>query len=371
MSKKITYEEFIEKLRNVRPDITLVGDYIDGKTETQFQCKAGHIFNNKPFIVLHSHGGCPYCKGRKILIGYNDIWTTRPDLGSMLTYPEDGYKYTYGSSKKVWFNCPDCGISSLKAIYNVSNYGFGCQHCSDGVSYPNKFSRALLNQLPIDSYDCEYQPEWASPYYYDNHFWYNGSEYILEMDGALHFKEQQLSGITINKINEVDKLKDELAMQHNIHIIRIDCKNSDMEYIKSNILHSELNDIFDLSNIDWILCDQKGQKNILKEACLLYMSKTHSLSEIGNIIHVHPATVSRYLKQGAKFGWCDYVPQRDKGIVVFDDDNHIIHTFVSISECCRKMRDLYKSPFCAKLIRSSCNTQKPYKNFNFRFKKDT
>lgn len=302
----LSRETYVEKLRKARPKFTLVGDYVDENTPTQFQCKEGHVFENRPFSVLHCHGGCPYCKGRKILIGYNDMWTTRPDIAAMLQNPEDGYRYTCGANKKAWFNCPDCGTPSLKTINNVATHDFGCQHCSDSVSYPNKFSRALLDQLPIESYDCEYRPKWAASYYYDNHFWYDGVEYILEMDGALHFNEHTFSRTTIEQIREADRIKDELAAQYNIHMIRIDCIKSDMEYIKAHILRSELNSVFDLSNVDWVLCDQKGQKNILKEACKLYMSKMYTLTDIGKILHVHPATVSNYLKRGTKFGWCDY-----------------------------------------------------------------
>jgi hypothetical protein len=191
------------------------------------------------------------------------------------------------------------------------------------------------------------------------------------MDGALYTKEQTFSRTTIEQIQEADRIKDELASRHNIHMIRIDCVNSDMEYIKSNILNSEFNGVFDLSNVDWDLCDQKGQKNILREACDLYMSKYYSLSEIGKLLHVHPATVSIYLKKGSQFGWCDYIPQREKPIIAIDDNGLIIHSFVSISECCREMEMLYTIPFYSTGIRNACKTHKPYKGFNFRFANET
>ena len=366
-----SYEEYNEKLKQKRPGYSVIGQYVDELTPTDFRCKNGHTFTNAPAYVLHGHGGCPYCKGRKILIGYNDMWTTRPDIAAMLTNTEDGYKYTAGSSKKTWFNCPDCGTPSLKTINNVATHNFGCQHCSDNISYPNKFSRALLDQLPIEGYDCEYQPGWAEPYYYDNHFWHNGIEYILEMDGELHSKEQTLSKTTLEQIQKVDRIKDKLAAQHNIHMIRIDCMKSDVEYIKQHILNSELNNIFDLSNVNWALCDQKGQKNILKEACNLYMSKEYTLSAIGKILHIHPATVSRYLRIGSKFGWCDYTPLKEKPVVIIDNNGYIMHIFPSIAACGREMKKLHGVPFYSEGIRNSCRTHKPYNGFNFRFANET
>ena len=370
-SRTISREEFVERLNKQIPNVKLVGQYVNMTTRTWFECEKQHQWYVTPNNVLNTLYGCPYCSGRKTLAGFNDMWTTRPDLASMLTYPEDGYKYTFASNKKAWFNCPDCGTPSLKTINNVAMHNFGCQHCSDSVSYPNKFSRALLDQLPIESYDCEYQPEWVEPYYYDNHFWYNGVEYILEMDGALHSKEQTFSRTTMQQIQEADLIKDRLAEQHDIHMIRIDCIKSDMEYIKLNILSSELNDVFDLLNIDWELCDKQGQKNILKEACKLYMSHKYTFADIGKILCVHPATVSNYLKRGSKFGWCDYTPQKEKSVILVNNEGNMLHIFASISECCRKMRRLYETPFCIKCIRDSCRTHKPYKGFNFRFANET
>lgn len=295
------------------------------------------------------------------------MWTTRPEIAMLLTNPDDGYKYTFSSNEKTWFNCPDCGTPSLKRICNVVHHNFGCQHCSDNVSYPNKFGRALLDQLPINSYDYEYRPEWAKPYYYDNHFCYNGIEYILEMDGEFHFKNQTLSREGLEQVQARDRLKDELAVQRDIHMIRIECMKSEMEHIKSNILQSELNNVFDLSNIDWELCDQKAQKNILKEACKLYMSHLYTLKEIGEILQVHPSTISRYLTKGAKFGWSDYIPQKSKSVVIVDDNEKIIYSFESISECYREMKRLYKSPISMEYIRNACKTHIPYHGFNFRF----
>lgn len=370
-NRTLSYEQYNEKLNKSRPGFIVVGPYIDELTPTNFQCKNGHIFTNTPAGVLHSHGGCPYCKGRKILIGYNDMWTTRPNIAAMLTNPEDGYKYTAGSNKKTWFNCPDCGVPSLKIINNVATHNFGCQHCSDNISYPNKFSRALLDQLPIDSYDCEYQPEWAKPYYYDNHFLYNGVEYFLEMDGHLHYNAQTFSRTTLEKIQETDRIKNELALRHNVCIIRINCEKSDVEYIKTNILNSGLSNVFDLSNIDWQLCDKKAQKNILKEACELYMSKLYTLVDIGKMLHVHPTTVSHYLQKGSRFGWCDYIPQKEKPVAIIDDNNHVVHLFASIAECGREMKQSHNTPFYPEGIRNSCQTHKPYKGFNFRFANET
>lgn len=371
-SRLLTHEKFLENLSKknkhyANGDFDVIGRYMGAYEPIECHCNIHNVDWSPLPINLGKGSGCHYCWGKRTVVSYNDMWTIRPDIASMLQDPEDGYRYTAYSNKKTWFICPDCKTPSLKTVVNVSFHNFGCQHCSDSVSYPNKFARALLDQLPIDEYDYEYQPDWAKPYYYDNHFFYNGIEYILEMDGDFHFKEQQVSRNTLEQVQARDRLKDELAFEHDIHMIRIECIKSDMEYIRANILKSELNSIFDLSNIDWNLCDQKAQKNILKEACKLYASNSYTLKEIGKILQVHPATVSKYLVKGAKFGWCDYIPLKSKAVVVVDDNGQIIHSFNSMSECNREMKRLYGIAFSNEYLRKALETHEPYHGFNFRF----
>lgn len=375
-NRTLTHEEFLERLvqknqHYVNGDFDVVGQYKGMYEPIECHCNIHNIDWSPLPISLCKGSGCHYCWGKRTIVGYNDMWTTRPDIAMLLTNPEDGYKYTFSSSEKTWFNCPDCGTPSLKKICNVVHHGFGCQHCSDSVSYPNKFGRALLDQLPIDGYDYEYQPNWAKPYYYDNYFVYSGIEYILEMDGNLHFNNQTFSRNTLEQIQERDRLKDELAAKRNIHMVRIECIKSEADYIKSNILNSELNNVFDLSNVNWELCDQKAQKNILKEACKLYMSDKYTLKELGKILQVHPATISSYLKKGAKFGWCDYAPQKCKAVIVIDNNGQIIHSFSSMSECNREMKRLYNITFSNERLRKALESHEPYHGFNFRFANET
>ena len=311
MRKHLTHEKFLERVSQknayyLNGDFKIVGTYKGSNKPIECYCNIHNITWTPVPNDLWKGSRCPYCAGRYILVGFNDMWTTRPDVASMLQNPEDGYRYTAFSNQKAWFICKDCKFPNYKRINNVSALGVCCQRCSDGISYPNKFSRSLLSQLPIDKYDCEYQPEWVKPYYYDNHFWYNGTEYILEMDGYLHFVDRHFHDTTLEQTQERDRIKDELAAQHDICMIRIDCIRCEMEYIRNNILKSQLNNIFDLSCIDWDLCDKESQCNMAKKACELYMTHLYSPTDISNILHVNRSTVYRYLKSGTKYGWCDY-----------------------------------------------------------------
>ena len=377
--KRWSHDEFVHAVSLINKNIQVLDRYIGYETPIRFMCEHGHIWSTTPHSILSGHG-CPYCAGNLVWIGFNDLWTTRPDVAMLLENPNDGYKYTYGSNKKVKFKCPECGHVEEKPIAQVTKQGLSCSRCSDGVSYPNKFARALLDQLHVSNHKCEYRPDWAKPYLYDNYFMYNGIEYVLEMDGAFHYKEVEKSDKTLEEVREIDKIKTNLATQHSINVIRIECIDSSYDYIKRNILSSKLNDIFDLSDIDWELCDKKAQNNLIKEACGLYMSATKDFNEIAKILHLHRNTVYRYLKLGAKFKWCDYNPEiarkivcekKAKKIAIIDDNENIIHIFDGLKPCEREMKAIYGVIVYRKSITQACKTHKPYKGFNFRFLDET
>ena len=59
---------------------------------------------NMAFIsVLRRGVGCPVCNGNKVIKGYNDVATLRPDLVKYFHNKEDAYKYGINSHIKLWF----------------------------------------------------------------------------------------------------------------------------------------------------------------------------------------------------------------------------------------------------------------------------
>ena len=122
-SQKKSHEQFIAEVHVLDPTITVVGLYVTSWTPIEFMCSKGHIFTMKPIDFLNGRR-CPYCSNRRVLVGYNDIATTRPDVAALLTNTEDGHKYTSGSSYHANFTCPLCGKIQNKQIVEVSTRGF-------------------------------------------------------------------------------------------------------------------------------------------------------------------------------------------------------------------------------------------------------
>ena len=376
MDRRRTQEQFIEQVCALDKGFTVVGKYTSAKTPVDVQCSHGHIWSVRPTNLLSRNSGCPYCANKAVWVGDNDMWTTAPEIAKLLANPKDGYQYTKCSSEKVYFKCPDCGDISFRTISKVYKNGLKCQRCSDGISYPNKFARAFLNQLPVVNVIYEYSPKWADLYKYDNYFEYENKKYILEMDGIQHFEDVKIYKRSLESTKMIDNEKNKLAQLHGICVIRIDCSLSDVEYIKENLSQSLLNDIFDLSCIDWRICDERAQKNIAKEVCGAYSSGQHSTVELSKVFGVSRNTIEAYLKMGTAFGWCNYSRKmsdelngrkRSCPVVAINQDGQIEHYFNGCYAEIDKIKFYYKAKNIDVKIRKSCQTRKPYKDVNFRY----
>lgn len=94
-------------------------------------CSEGHSWNTS--VDTRTNGkGCPYCSGRKVLKGYNDLKTTNFELLQEWDYEKNNdispENYTKGSNKYVWWLCSEG--HSWKASINSRVSGNGCPYCS-------------------------------------------------------------------------------------------------------------------------------------------------------------------------------------------------------------------------------------------------
>lgn len=247
------------------------------------------------------------CSSKNVIDG--NLWETRPDVACLLKYPEDGYKYKQFSHKKLIFVCPYCHRERQYIVSNISRRGFSCKFCSDGISYPNKFIINMLFQMNIDV-TPEYSPKWIYPKRYDVYFIYRGNEYIIEMDGAMgHGVENYKYNPDVNKSIENDNFKSMMAKEHGIDVIRVDCKygsNDRKSYIINSIIHSDLNNIFDLSIVDFDECDKNAQNSLFVAVCKLWNNGMKNHYDIARELHISTVTVTTYLKKSEKYNITDY-----------------------------------------------------------------
>jgi len=266
-------------------NIKLINKYIDNKLNRRYDYLCLNCSNKDSLTErdLLRGTGCNVCCPipRKVLIGYNDIATTNSWMVKSMIDKTNATKYTYGGSQRILFKCLECGEQKLMKICDFFDRGICCNKCGDGISFPNKIAYNVLSQLKID-FDVEKMFEWCiyidpkknkkSKGRYDFYFKFDNKEYIVEMDGEFHTKDNGMSGQKAEDAKYIDNMKDELAEQNNIKVIRIDCCPSSLEHIKESILNSELSTLFDLSNINWDECNKYALSTKVREVCDLWNS---------------------------------------------------------------------------------------------------
>lgn len=343
----------LNKIRHehIYPIGTIINDVNSGILEIKEHVKIGKkkykaykyvckICGNEDIVsesnLINNKVGCNFCAGKKVLKGRNDLWTTHPYIAKYLKNPEEGYEISHGCNKKRLFKCPHCGSERKATINDITSDGFSCTVCGDGISFPEKFISGLLKQTKI-YFEREKIFKWAKNKRYD--FYIPFLNCIIESHGRQHY-DNGFNNIR-NKFcspkseQENDKEKETLAKNNGIkYYIVLNCSESNLEWIKNSIINSELIKLFDLSSINWNKCAEFALSNYVKEVCNLWNSTSKTIVDIANIYKIHKASVRRYLKQGAKLGWCDYDPitnnrdSRSKKVICLNDK----HIFYSICE---------------------------------------
>jgi predicted transcriptional regulator len=242
--------------------------------------------------------------------------------------------------------------------------------------YSEKIMFNLLNQLELD-FQTQLSKatfKWCKNYRYDFYFEYNNEQYIIETHGMQHY-ERDFSNIkgakTVEEEQENDRIKKELALSNGIkpdNYIVIDCRYSELEFIKQNILDSRLNEFFDFNNINWIKCHEFACNTRVKEACELWRSGIKNTVNIAEIMKLSPSTISKYLKRGQKI-WndIDYNTKKAMGkgrkiasestskqVEIFRDGSSL-GIFKSVADLSRQSKELFGVKLNDTNISQVCN----------------
>lgn len=286
--------------------------------------------------------------------------------------------------KKIEVICPNCGNKMYKTISCIYLYkSIGC-NCGDGFSYPEKFMFNVLKQLNID-FITEYSPSYLNTKRSD--FYIPSLNLVIETDGEIGHKGGKLyskSAKSLENMIEIDKWKDKQHSLNGVRTIRINCFKSNVDYIKQNIINSELNQVLNLSKIEWLKADLYAIKsNKVKEVCEYWNRKkeyetTRNLEKVFNLSNT---TVVRYLKQGTTHGWCYYdskeemrkssrkTGQKSGKKVEILKNGISLGIFESCAEIFRQSEQLLGVKLLVSGISNACNGRvNHYKGFTFIYR---
>lgn len=131
---KTTNPEFVkewdyDKNGDITPDMVMAGS----ARKIWWKCPKGHSW--KAIVYSRKKNGCPYCSGRKVQKGFNDLETTNPELASEWDYDKnEGQKpsdVSGQSNVSVWWKCKNG--HSWKAPPCDRYSGNGCPECNGRI----------------------------------------------------------------------------------------------------------------------------------------------------------------------------------------------------------------------------------------------
>ncbi len=119
-------------------------------------CPLGHEYDASVDKRMAGQG-CPYCANKRIIIGFNDLYTKRPEIAKEWDYeknegltPKD---VVPGSNKKVWWICFVCGNSFQAIIADRTVRNNGCPVCAKQKRVNTRIKKLTQNNSLDDDKD--------------------------------------------------------------------------------------------------------------------------------------------------------------------------------------------------------------------------
>lgn len=107
------------------------------KRKVWWRCEKGHEWQAAVAAWVRSHSDCPYCTGRKVLPGFNDLATVAPQVAAQWHSTLNGAltpeMVTVGSHAKGWWQCPDGHIWKAIIYARAGPQKTGCPVCAGNV----------------------------------------------------------------------------------------------------------------------------------------------------------------------------------------------------------------------------------------------
>lgn len=194
------------KNENLRPNIVTYGS----RKKVWWLCDAcGYEWQT--YICKRAAGyKCPRCVSRIVVPGINDLQTKFPELAAEWHPTKNGNltasQILPGSSKKVWWLCPDCGHEWYAGVGARKN-GSGCPNCI-------KHRRTSFPEQAIYYYVKQVFPDAINRYTdlgFELDVYIPSIKTAIEYDGVLFHKNR----------TKKDYEKNEKCKEHKINLIRV------------------------------------------------------------------------------------------------------------------------------------------------------
>lgn len=140
---------------DIKPDEIILG----GKVKFWWKCEKGHNYQAIVSNKVNQQTKCPYCANKKIIIGFNDLATTNPELLEEWDYEKNdklGIKpenVVLNSTKMIHWKCKN-GHEWTTTLNNRAR-GSNCPYCSGRYAISGENDIATLFPELLKEWDYE------------------------------------------------------------------------------------------------------------------------------------------------------------------------------------------------------------------------
>lgn len=376
-------KRFYDKLK--KNGDTALTPYISNESKVLIDYHCGH---EPTEMIVNSYVSqnqrCPICSSHIIVPYVNDFYTLHSDLSIYFENSLEtvGISTSDPSKKKFHLICPECKKGhKWMTLPNLARNGFSCPYCSNKISYFNRFMGFLLTELNED-YESEKTFDWCKFKSYDGEkirsgiydFVIENKKLIIELDGGFHFSYNNMTNVTKEECQYIDKMKDKMAIKNGYKIVRIKCtynaKPDRFEKFVKNLKNGEFSKYYNIDKIDLNEINKKSSENDVK-IIAKYWNDNYTIEEIKDIIGYCSATIRAYLILADEIDLCNYNPSEAKSrargtkLKVLQDGK-LVGLFTSKLDASKRLKDKYNIPFDKGLIVQNINGERPdYKTLNF------
>lgn len=256
----INIEKTLEKYKDVYKDAnTILKTSVKSQKMAVWKCDKGHEWDDR-ITNVSNHRKCPYCAGKYLLDGINDLQTMSPELAEEWhpSLNEDLYpsNISYYSEKSVWWRCTKG--HSWKSKVSRRAEGSICTKCS-------KNENLKFNAYIVCYYIKKYVPETIFNYKFKN--------YIIKIFvPSIRLGIEYDYNISTDKELLTDVNKNKTCLDNGIILIRIRDANLPRRYY--NTINS-----YQRPNKKW-----GSLENIIKQILRKYFKISNSIINIENDI---------------------------------------------------------------------------------------
>ena len=220
-SRKVSKEQYLEKMHSVNPNIDIIDDFVNMSTKIHVIC---NICNHKWHVAPSSlfKFGCPKCAG-------NAVKTTDEFEQELHTYASNFELLSpyIRATKKVHVRCNDCGNDDW-ITPNKLKSGQQCKFCHETIGEKNIRKYLETNNINFDSQKSfdGLVGVGNKPLTYD--FYLPDENILIEFQGEQHEHPVTFGGRSkyeavsdYEKQQEHDNRKRDYALSHSINLLEI------------------------------------------------------------------------------------------------------------------------------------------------------